>query len=83
MLNRSLLKYDKFINMLKGIFDNGQWSKDICKTIMTLEFFVIIPSPTAVGQGIFYAADNTPVRTYAPRYIAGSVMHNYIYNVDV
>ena len=24
MLNRSLLKYDKFINMLKGGFDNGQ-----------------------------------------------------------
>ena len=28
MLNRSLLKYDKFINMLKGIFDNGQRTMD-------------------------------------------------------
>ena len=28
MLNRRLLKYDKFINMLKGVFDNGQWTTD-------------------------------------------------------
>ena len=28
MLNRSLLKYDKFINMLKGGFDNGQRTTD-------------------------------------------------------
>ena len=58
MLNRLLLKYDKFINMLKGIFGNGQRGKDICKTITTLEFFVIIPCPTVVGQGIFYRMDN-------------------------
>ena len=73
MLNRPLLKYDKFINMLKGIFGNGQRTTDNRQ------------QTTVNGQQVWAANNftNPPLRTYVPWCVAGSAMHNYIYNVDV